>query len=391
MNEGPVLLLHWVEENIHPQHLTSPLLPKADFPSLQSDLIVIVKKFRKILFKELIFSKKQSASSMRQLVAISNTVHHYLYRLAPAWNQGEQAPHIRTFYICALNLLETLLEELGKLAPMAYKEIPVTQYRLPNLVMELKGKYRCFVLHLCQADIDRELKDLLLAGVEQLIRKKEISLLNADYCRQLMEVINGTSMLNTATLKNLLCLNGFNLPAFFFYCINGFKELLENIPGLHEQLDMLMNEQDKLSSLAQGNKIKMLPGVAPITVQLRGFLSEKKRHISQMLKLRRMIIQDDQKAKSMARLRINMPVAQFGLFIRVQIEKGLLLKENIGELFNFFALHFYTPQTLFISPENLRKKSTDAEFSTAQKLKTQLIGMLNWLNEHYNLSNYKGS
>lgn len=110
-----------------------------------------------------------------------------------------------------------------------------------------------------------------------------------------------------------------------------------------------------------------------------------------MLKLRRVILQDDMLAKSMTRLKVNMPVAQFGLFIRVQIEKGLLLKENIGELFNFFAAHFYTPQTMFISPESLRKKSTDVEFSTAQKLKAHLIAMLNWLNENYNLSNYKGS
>ena len=97
---------------------------------------------------------------------------------------------------------------------------------------------------------------------------------------------------------------------------------------------------------------------------------------------------DKEKAKAGIRFLMNLPVPQFGLFIRMQIEKGLLPKENVGDLFSFFAQHFYTPNTLFMSADSLQKKSTDVEFSTAQKMKGQLIGMLNWLNSNFNLSNY---
>jgi hypothetical protein len=72
----------------------------------------------------------------------------------------------------------------------------------------------------------------------------------------------------------------------------------------------------------------------------------------------------------------------------MQIEKGILVKENLGDLFKFFATHFYTPNAEYISADSLQKKSTDVEFATAQKLKGQLIGMLNWLNTNFNLSNY---
>ena len=391
MNDGPVQLLNWVEETIHPQKLTNLSLTKANLLSLKEGFTAEVKPFKKIVFKQLIFSQKEATNSMIQLVKISDTVHHYLYRLAPAWNQNTSAPQIKSFYIYTLNFLETVLEDLGRLAPKIYMQIPVTLYSLPELMMELKERYKTCMFHFKRQPIDEDLKALVLKGVYQLIHKKEISLLNAGYCRDLMATVSNADNLDTKTFKGLLCLNGFNLPEFYLYCINNFKRSLDNIPGLHEQLEMLMTEQDKLNNLPINRKIKMLPGVASISEQLQGFLSEKIQYIKQMLKLRRIMLKDDQLAKSMTRLRVNMSVAQLGLFIRVQIEKGLLLKENIGELFNFFAAHFYTPQTMFISAESLRKKSTDVEFSTAQKLKTNLIGMLNWLNENYNLSNYKGS
>ncbi len=391
MNEGTVSILNWVEDNIHPQKLTNSPLTDTDIIALKNGFAAELKSFRKIVFKQLIFYKKEAISNIKHLVSISNTIHHYLRRLAPAWNQGKSAPQIKSIYIDTLNSLEIQLEDMARLAPKIHRKIPVTRYSLPDLMMELKEQYSIFSFRLHQMAIDENLKTILQKGIFQLIHKKYISLLNADYCRHLMNVITNTDNLDPQSITALLLLNGFNLPEFYYYCITEYRDTLDDIPGLHEQLAMVMTEQDKLNNLPRAIKTNMLPGIAPIGEQLQGFLSEKKHHISEMPKLRRVILQDDMLAKSMTRLRINMPVAQFGLFIRVQIEKGLLLKENIGEIFNFFAAHFYTPQTMFISSESLRKKSTDVEFSTAQKLKAHLIAMLNWLNENYNLSNYKGS
>lgn len=391
MNEGTVSILNWVEDNIHPQKLTNSVLTEADVIYLKEGFKAEVKSVRKTVIKQLIFCKKEAANNMKQLVLISDSIHHYLSRLAPAWNQGESAPQVKTIYIDMLNSLEIQLEDMARLAPKIHRKIPVTRYSLPELMMGLKEQYRIFSRRLDNIAVDENLKAILLKGLFQLIHKKEINLLNADYCQHLMNVVTSANTLDTQSLRTLLLLNGFNPPEFYYYCISEYRDTLDNIPGLHEQLAMLMTERDKLKNLPHIIKTNMLPGVVPIGEQLQGFLSEKKHHISEMLKLRRVILQDDILAKSMTRLKINMPVAQFGLFIRVQIEKGLLQKENIGELFNFFATHFYTPQTMFISPESLRKKSTDVEFSTAQKLKSNLIAMLNWLNENYNLSNYKGS
>src|SRR5690606_13604141 len=128
-----------------------------------------------------------------------------------------------------------------------------------------------------------------------------------------------------------------------------------------------------------------------IREQIKTLFAEKKRYIRQRIELRRIEIEDAKLTEEVDRMQINLPVAQFGLFIRLFMEKGLLPKEEIGKTFAYYARHFSTPKTPFISAESLQKKSTDVEFSTAKKMKSHLIAMVNWLNEHYNVSNHKDS
>jgi hypothetical protein len=391
MYDGPVHLLNWVEDNIHPQKVTNSLTKSTYVLTLKKNFAAEFRLFKKNVFNQLVFSKMESAASIKQLVRISDIIYHYLYRLTPLWKKSVHSGQIRSFYVHALTIFQGLLEDIRTLGPEIYGDIPLTKYILVEVRWELNSHFKVFSSHLDRLAIDANLKNLVKSGIYQLIRHRVISLSTSEYCRKLMATVSNSFVTDNEIFKDLLLLNGFNLPEFYLYCINDYKFYLNNLTGLHEQLEMVTSAKDRLNSLLVHNTLKMLPNIPHISEQLHGFLSEKRLYIKEMLKLRRAILRDDQLAKSMIRLKINLPVAQFALFIRVQIEKGLLMKENIGELFSFFATHFYTPQTLFISAESLRKKSTDVEFATAQKLKANIIAMLNWLNEHYNLNNYKES
>src|SRR5690606_10988817 len=123
--------------------------------------------------------------------------------------------------------------------------------------------------------------------------------------------------------------------------------------------------------------------------QIRTLLAQKKQNIQQRIGLRRLEVQDAKLSDKTERAQVNLPVAQSGLLIRLFMEKGLLPKEEIGKTLAYYARHFSTPKTPFISAESLQKKSTEVEFSTAKKMKGHLIGMVNWLNEHYNVSNHR--
>lgn len=391
MYDGPVHLLSWVEDNIHPQKLTSSLTKSTYVLTLKEDFAAEFRLLKKNVFNQLIFSRIESAASIKQVVKVSDIIYHYFYRLTPLWNQSVNSGQIRSFYVYALTLLQGLLEDFGALGPEIYREIPLTKYIIAEVMREHKIHFKVFSSRLEQLAIDADLKNLVKSGIYQLINHRVINSFTVEYCRKLMATVSNSFVTDNENFKELLLLNGFNLPEFYLYCINDYKFYLKDLTGLHEQLEMVTNAQDRLNSLPAQNTLKMFPNIPNIDEQLHGFLSEKRLYIKEMLELRRTILRDDQLAKSMIRLKINLPVAQFALFIRVQIEKGLLMKENVGELFSFFATHFYTPQTLFISAESLRKKSTDVEFATAQKLKANIIAMLNWLNEHYNLNNYKES
>jgi len=391
MNENLVFLLNWVEVTIHPSQLVHSSISDSDFFILKERLSEELQLIKNRLFKNILLSKKQLKSILKRIVDISNIIYSYLNQLAAGWNNSIMASIIKSFYLYCLNGLEQAIEDFSMFDLKASKKISITLYLRPKLVMEMKKYYKIFVAQLQRGDIDNELKCIVQNGVYQLITKKGITHLNVEYCQNLMNTIIGENDLNTKLLTEILYVNGFNLPEFYLYCITNLKNALTDKSGLYDQLETVIGEKDKLKGLPVIQKTIMLPELDDLVLQLTQYLSEREHYILKMLKLQRVILRDPDLSKSSNKVKINLSVAQFALFIRVQIEKGLLLKENIGDQFSFFAAHFCTPQTTFISADSLRKKSTDVEFSTAQKLKANLIAMLNWLNENYNLSNYKES
>ena len=385
----PFRLILWVEENIRPEQLNN--LPELDnyIPYLHQTFISGLINFRELIFEQIVLSKKDAIYGVKQLVNISDKIHSYVYHGKPDWKTKVSKAKIRSFYLCLLCCLEKILEEVKKVSPSMYMEVPITHYSLPEVKIELKIKFFEFSNHLDTDAIDNKLRNLVKRAILLIINKKEITPANVTYCHQIMSETIFLGELDINSMLFLLIKNGFNIPEFYLYYISHLKQSLDNLGGLHEQLEMLIIEKDKLNGIPGNENLRILKGIAPIKEQLYAYLDEKQKHTTQILELRRLALQDDPLVKSAKRLKINLPVAQLALFIRLQLEKGFFEKENIGGLFNFFAEHFYTSKTKFISGDSLRKKSTEVEFSTAQKLKSQLIAMLNWLNENHNLSNYK--
>lgn len=233
-------------------------------------------------------------------------------------------------------------------------------------------------------DIDEELSSLLFKGLQMLISKKGISRAEVSYTIALMDSLKATDSLNTSVLEDLLCQLDFNTPTFFNYWINYCNKLLDDEPNLHRQKEILIGMEDRFNGLSPKEKMRCVVDDESICVQLKEFLKEKKSYVNQRIKLRRAELRDNKLAESGGRILFNLSVAQFGLLIRLFIESGLLLKEDIRGTFAHFSAHFRTPKTAVMSAESLQKKSTDVEFAVARKIKGVLIGMVNWLNEHYN-------
>jgi len=325
---------------------------------------------------------------VNQIVGLSNLVNTYLTKFHAVWKNHPQVDEIKANYQYTCNVFEELISDLCRAYPFAKGLVKITYYNLPQVKMQLKGQHKLLTEYLRKTSIDEDLKELVLDGISQLIHQKDLRWIDEAYIKELSVILLSKPELGTKQLVEILITNNFNIPEFFHYYVNSWRKRLSDIPGLHEQQEILLAEKDQLFNL-QFEKGLQLPDASSVLYNdLNQFLSEKYLFIRQLLKLRREAALDNERAKAGIRFLMNLPVPQFSLFIRMQIEKGLLPKENVGDLFSFFALHFYTPHTLFMSADSLQKKSTDVEFSTAQKMKGHLIGMLNWLNTNFNLSNY---
>jgi len=387
MNFIPIKLQQFVRESISPQNLIGKHISPQEFIKWKNFL---TQEIRSVNFHFLNASSlsQDVATQLTQIVNLSNVVNSYILKKFKLLRDHPQAKKIKDHYNYTLNLLDELILRSNDLFPGEAGKIKIPQSNLFETISTLKTAYYKLTDFLQVSEIEEELSEIVLSAISKYIQKKNITGADAEYILSLITLLINKFPFDNQQLTGLLITHDFNIHEFYLYCIKSWKNRLGDIAGLHEQREMLLAEKDRLYDLHTEKGLTMPCHKKNLAAELDAFLKEKYDIVSQMVKLRRKLFEDTQKSKTGRRFQINLPVTQFGLFIRMQIERGLLAKENLGELFAFFATHFYTPNALYISADSLLKKSTDVEFSTAQKLKAHLIGMLNWLNSNYNLSNY---
>lgn len=328
----------------------------------------------------------QMTQNINQLVRLSNRVYSFLNKLLPIWRNHKQASLIRGHYLRTCQVLEDLIGHLTDLHPATKRYVRITDFSLPQTKMTMRQRNHMLIEHLKRSAIDPELFDQFVFAISQIINQVELTMDLVTYINRLIDLTLKQPRFDTQLLQHFLIVNDFNAPEFFHYCVGQWRTGLTELPGLLEQQEYILREKDLLFNIHLEKGIVMPVDGSNIYNDLDNFLKEKHLLLKGLMKIRRKALRDSN--SNWPRVLIDLPVPMFGLFIRMQIEKGWLGKEHIGELFTFFAKHFYTPHTYHMSPESLQKKSTDVEFSTAQKMKGHLISMINWLNTHYNLSNY---
>jgi hypothetical protein len=338
-------------------------------------------------WKEPSLTQEEVVKICDEIVDLNNIVFGYMMRSKKLWRNHPQAAQIKDAYLNSCNILENTVKWLSGVFTESARYIKISDYQLPLFKISLKQELSQLTRYLKSTNIDPDLTSLLLLGVSQLSYQRNIKENDVLRLRDLVKRIVNSDCLCTRQLVDLLIITDFNTMDFFEYCIKEWQNLLLDVTDLYAQRELLLVEKSRLVNLLQKSSVYR-QSEPNIFSGLDAYLNEKSKLLKQHIKLRKKALKDQNSGRSGTRFLINLPVPQFGLFIRMQLENGILAKEHVGELFNFFAGHFYTAKTSAISTESLWKKSTDVEFATAKKLKGHLIGMLNWLNTNYNLSNY---
>ncbi|GEM68060.1 hypothetical protein SMI01S_16660 [Sphingobacterium mizutaii NBRC 14946 = DSM 11724] len=384
MNKTNLGWLYELEEIFHPKTYELNKEIWLNSENYITELSKKIKSFRPYFTEILSQSRYQAIPILMQIINTSDTLHKFLIESIGIQKSNPFYNHLIQIYRQILNLLESLLDSFGRLDRKIRFTLPITSFSVANIRLDLRMRLDLLNKCIIHSNIDEELGKLLLSGLRHLISRKGISKGDVEYVGLILDRLEKLKPFSTFEIENLLFQHDFNTLTFFNYFAKSCNRFLEDTPNLHTQLEIIIKMEDRINGLPPIGTSKWMNTDSSIRDQIRTFIKEKKLFINQRIELKRAEINDNLLINGADRVQINLSVAQLGLFIRMFMEKDLLPKEDIGKTFAHYARYFCTPNTPFISPESLQKKSTNVEFSTANKIKGHLIGMINWLNEHHN-------
>lgn len=392
MKNNLVHLQQFVVESLHPETLARQQFSSSEFKKWKNFVDKEIEKIYPDTFKSLIWSHNRRDEYIygiiTQITELSNIINDYIFKYSRVWHKHAAAKEIRQGYVSSCLAFENVIGDLTRRFPAIAERTRFTDYVLNAVKIELKKQLVSVKAHLQNQSLDFELSSVINDGLTHLVNQRPLLRAHDAYLRKLMADIQNTQFNDSGNLTDYMIVNDFNLPEFFLFCVDAWSDQLTALDGLSEQKEMLLDTKSHLFDLTLTRGLKFPLTKQRLYNELNKFLSEKYSLVKERLKISHQFATNEGLRPRAKRVLINLSVAQLGLFIRLQVEKGILAKDHIGELFTFFAKNFYTPNTDFISADSLQKKSSDVEHATAVKLKAHLIAMLNWLNSHYNLSNY---
>jgi hypothetical protein len=384
-------LLQFIKESLHPNIITGRIITETEFEKWKSFIDNAIAELSAIALKPSFssYSRKPNAFELIQLITdLSNIVNEYLTRYSKVWQKNPMARKIRQSYLSTCSAFEGLLEVLARKYPEIAAQSPYSHYAIHGVKEELRLLAGAAKQHLLRQDVNFDLSSIFTSSLNHIINQRNLKRADDVYVRKLVDALVKKNFSDSSRVIDFLIINDFNLPEFFLFCLERWNDQITEQEGLLEQKEKLLDLKSHLYDLSYSFGLQNPWGKHRLYNELNKYLSEKFALAKERLKISRQLLQNDNNLPKSKRMLINLSVAQLGLFLRMQVEKGVLAKEHIGELFAFYARHYYTPNTDFISSESLQKKSSVVEHATAKKLKALLISMLNWLNTNYNLSNY---
>lgn len=329
--------------------------------------------------------------SMRQhLTELSDQVNGYLHRGRKVWASNSNGRLIRSHYLLTLACFQDLLGYAAlKYVNLFDKSLRMTTYQL----FELRPAFRLMVVemngHLIDAGIDERLRALLLTTLWGVNRSKGFSPVDYEYYTKLMKAVLSEQGLTQQRLVELLISYNFNKPAFYVYIVRCWQDMLDGMEGLQEQVERLVHQNEEISSGVVASGSPAFSNHSSLKQDLLMFCRQKKEYLQELIALRKMAHQDEMDMREASRILSGFTVPQISLFLKLQVEKGLLVPDSLAGLYRFVSRHFYTSKALLISEKSLKREYEDVKFSTAYKMYLVFLDFIEWLDELFQVKSFK--
>ncbi|RZK42696.1 MAG: hypothetical protein EOO90_06555 [Pedobacter sp.] len=327
-------------------------------------------------------------AAQQQLVFISDQLSNFLFRQKRKWRNHKHANLIRSNYLLSISCIEELLAFTELYFPDYFNlRLKLSNFSLQAVLPELRNELNRLSSVLGDWDISSRLFECVTRGLGHLLNGRP-SRSDTQYIRMICKRLGEAPVADEAALTVFLLEMDFNQPEFYLLQVYQLDRSLFGIHGLAEQRELLWHRKTDIQKIKHDSRFRLHPGQPPITTELQQYFTEREVALEALLELRRAAAKDRVPAEQAFRILMDMTVPQLALFFRIQMEIGLMVKEQISEVFNFVAQHFYTEKAQFISSANMLKLSTTIEFNTVLKVHDMLTSMIKWLDDQFAVSNY---
>lgn len=373
------------------QNIRSSLI-QGDFESLKDVFIFGDRKEHSIFSLNLAITLFKSADSetdlvreAKALIALSDSIYDN-FLLFDRNTYLSNKEFLRYQILRILHQIEDILGDIDNLSPRIFCGLKMSRFVTSFDKPRIRAELSAISSKLKGAGISNGLRELIMKTVGNQLWDRKITYGQIDKIRKVLNGIKFMEGINDGNIEKVLILSDLDPSEIACYLIDRSRDSLLEKDSLYDQANELVKLKEEAAILSILNGKSQANEFSITAKKLESFYRSQGSNISKKIKLHRKEAIDQQNYQGNRKLQINLPVSQFGLFIRLAMQVGWFGEREVSKTFEFFSKNFSTSRTLIISPESLQKKSLDVEHSTAKKMKAHLILMINHLNQHHNTS-----
>ncbi len=371
--------LYQLEVNLKPENILCSTPETTGLMENLANLKNDIQTFRMHAFTKITVSKKFVFSSLAQLTTVSDSIYYYLINCAPAWRASSLAPEIHSTYKQVLKMLQGLMDAIIGFARTnnidVYRQMPLSRYNAASIRAYMRAKLSAVNSDLQAGKCSSTLRKLFVDRLKQLLNKPRLTYLQLWTISGILSSVQSARPRETLELIILLFQYNFNKPTFIRFLKMYCRRLLQRQAEPADQLSKLYMLEDMIKQICETSSCQIRFQGVRIEKMMLAFVRREKQYIQQQM--------HHNPYSQESKRQVNLSVPQLGLLARLQVETGIFSKEDIGATFQFFAQHYTTPRTSFISASSLQKKSLNIDTSSAMALKSILLQQINWINKRF--------
>lgn len=333
--------------------------------------------FRQKVITQINVSPKRAIANMTQLISKSDIVYTYFVEYRAAWSASSKSDVIVDIYRHTLAMMQNLLDDLVHIARrndrIKFAQLHLTKYECSSVVKLLQMK-----LFELKRTVDVTCSDLALIGmvsaeVKSLLFSSSITYSAYWYLQHFLNALERYKPSTSAEIILFLCERDFNAPVFFKLLRTIFHQAIERQIDLRAQLEIVYMLEDTVKGACIHSGMQAPFAGISLLKQLLSYLASKQTTIQKRIELLGKQPHDGPgRVATDWRLQVNFSVPLFGYFIRLLIAVGIFGEHDKVTIFQFFAQHFRTPDTVSISPGSLQRKSRNVEQSSVRSMRKTL-------------------